>query len=132
MLALLGHLSLLFQPTSGSGSLARLHRIHARQDQGIRCRAGASEGLAAFVSCVSRRGAAPFAEGGGGHMPIERFDFPNANGLRLAAVLDRPGEEPVAFALFAHCFTCGKDNLAASRIAYALAERRIAVLRFDF
>jgi uncharacterized OsmC-like protein/alpha/beta superfamily hydrolase len=65
-------------------------------------------------------------------MPIERFDFPNANGLELAAVLDRPAEEPVAYALFAHCFTCGKDNLAASRIAHALAERRIAVLRFDF
>jgi putative redox protein len=65
-------------------------------------------------------------------MPIERFDFPNTNGLRLAAVLDRPAEEPVAYALFAHCFVCGKDNLAASRIAHALAEGRIAVLRFDF
>lgn len=65
-------------------------------------------------------------------MPIERFDFPNANGLRLAAVLDRPSEKPAAFALFAHCFTCGKDNVAASRIAQALAARDIAVLRFDF
>jgi alpha/beta superfamily hydrolase len=65
-------------------------------------------------------------------MPIERFDFPNASGLRLAAVLDRPPEQPAAYALFAHCFTCGKDNLAASRIAYALAARGIAVLRFDF
>jgi alpha/beta superfamily hydrolase len=34
--------------------------------------------------------------------------------------------------LFAHCFTCGKDNLAASRIAHTLADRGIAVLRFDF
>jgi alpha-beta hydrolase superfamily lysophospholipase len=65
-------------------------------------------------------------------MPIERFEFPNANGLRLAALLDRPPEEPAAYALFAHCFTCGKDNLAASRIAQALAARGIAVLRFDF
>jgi alpha/beta superfamily hydrolase len=65
-------------------------------------------------------------------MPIERFEFRNANGLRLAAVLDRPAVEPHAYALFAHCFTCGKDNLAASRIAQALAGRRIAVLRFDF
>lgn len=65
-------------------------------------------------------------------MPIERFDFPNASGLRLAAVLDRPFREPAAYALFAHCFTCGKDNLAASRIAHALADRGIAVLRFDF
>jgi alpha/beta superfamily hydrolase len=65
-------------------------------------------------------------------MPIERFEFRNANGLRLAAVLDRPAVEPHAYALFAHCFTCGKDNLAASRIAQALAAHRIAVLRFDF
>jgi predicted alpha/beta-hydrolase family hydrolase len=65
-------------------------------------------------------------------MLMERFDFPNANGLRLAAVLDRPSEEPAAFALIAHCFTCGKDNLAASRIAQALAARSVAVLRFDF
>ncbi|HMA75619.1 MAG TPA: alpha/beta fold hydrolase [Xanthobacteraceae bacterium] len=65
-------------------------------------------------------------------MPLERFDFPNASGLRLAAVLDRPLEEPRAYALFAHCFTCGKDNFAASRIAHALADRGVAVLRFDF
>jgi putative redox protein len=37
-----------------------------------------------------------------------------------------------AYALFAHCFTCGKDVLAAKRIATALAARGIAVLRFDF
>jgi alpha/beta superfamily hydrolase len=65
-------------------------------------------------------------------MPIERFEFRNANGLRLAAVLDRPPVEPRAYALFAHCFTCGKDNLAASRIAQALTAHRIAVPRFDF
>jgi putative redox protein len=34
--------------------------------------------------------------------------------------------------LFAHCFTCGKDNLASKRIAEALAERSFAVVRFDF
>ena len=37
-----------------------------------------------------------------------------------------------AYALFAHCFTCGKDGLAAKRIAVALAAKGIAVLRFDF
>src|SRR5215217_2951143 len=37
-----------------------------------------------------------------------------------------------AYALFAHCFTCGKDVLAAKRIANALAGKGIAVLRFDF
>jgi len=65
-------------------------------------------------------------------MALERFDFPNPDGLRLAALLDRPLGEPVAYALFAHCFTCGKDNLAAGRIAHALASHGIAVLRFDF
>ena len=39
---------------------------------------------------------------------------------------------PTAYALFAHCFTCGKDNLAARRIAERLTIHGIAVLRFDF
>jgi uncharacterized OsmC-like protein/alpha-beta hydrolase superfamily lysophospholipase len=65
-------------------------------------------------------------------MPAERFDFPNAAGERLAALLDRPAGAPRAFALFAHCFTCGKDIRAARRIAHGLTARGIAVLRFDF
>jgi putative redox protein len=50
----------------------------------------------------------------------------------LAARLERPAGEARAVALFAHCFTCTKEILAAKRIASALAERGIAVLRFDF
>src|ERR1051326_1839079 len=65
-------------------------------------------------------------------MPAERFDFPNASGARLAALLDRPSGAPRAFALFAHCFTCGKDIRAVRRIAEGLAARGIAVVRFDF
>jgi len=65
-------------------------------------------------------------------MPLERFDFPNARGEKLSALLDRPAGQPLAFALFAHCFTCGKDVLAAKRIAEGLTARGIAVLRFDF
>jgi uncharacterized OsmC-like protein/alpha-beta hydrolase superfamily lysophospholipase len=65
-------------------------------------------------------------------MPAERFDFPNASGERLAALIDRPDGAPRAFALFAHCFTCGKDIRAARRIAEGLTARGIAVLRFDF
>ena len=65
-------------------------------------------------------------------MPAERFDFPNASGERLAALLDRPSGSTHAFALFAHCFTCGKDIRAARRIAEGLTARGIAVLRFDF
>src|ERR1043166_5145582 len=65
-------------------------------------------------------------------MPSERFDFPNAQGEKRPALLERPTGQPVAFALFAHCFTCGKDVLAAKRIAEGLTARGIAVLRFDF
>ena len=65
-------------------------------------------------------------------MPAERFDFPNTKGERLAALLDRPIDKPRAYALFAHCFTCGKDAHAARRIAEGLTELGIAVLRFDF
>jgi uncharacterized OsmC-like protein/pimeloyl-ACP methyl ester carboxylesterase len=65
-------------------------------------------------------------------VPYERFDFRNAAGERLAALLDYPVDEPRAYALFAHCFTCGKDIHAAKRIAEALTTLGIAVLRFDF
>ncbi len=65
-------------------------------------------------------------------MRAERFDFPNAKGERLAALLDLPSGKPHAFALFAHCFTCGKDSHAAKRIAERLTAIGIAVLRFDF
>jgi uncharacterized OsmC-like protein/fermentation-respiration switch protein FrsA (DUF1100 family) len=65
-------------------------------------------------------------------MPTERFQFTGSEGQQLAAALETP-EGPVrAYALFAHCFTCGKDGLAAKRIAVALAAKGIAVLRFDF
>jgi uncharacterized OsmC-like protein/alpha-beta hydrolase superfamily lysophospholipase len=65
-------------------------------------------------------------------MPAERFDFVNAHGEKLAALLDRPDGPVRATALFAHCFTCGKDNKAARRIAEGLKLHGIAVLRFDF
>src|SRR5437016_3507674 len=65
-------------------------------------------------------------------MPTERFQFTGVGGHQLAAALDMPEREPLAYALFAHCFTCGKDVLAAKRIAVALAAEGIAVLRFDF
>src|SRR6059058_3461730 len=65
-------------------------------------------------------------------MANERFQFPGAEGHQLAAALELPDQAPVAYALFAHCFTCGKDTLAAKRISVALAAKGIAVLRFDF
>src|SRR6266480_5338287 len=65
-------------------------------------------------------------------MPTERFQFTGSEGQQLAASLDLPERKPLGYALFAHCFTCGKDVLAAKRIAVALAAKGIAVLRFDF
>jgi alpha/beta superfamily hydrolase len=65
-------------------------------------------------------------------MISERTDFLGAYGQTLAARLDAPTGTPHAYALFAHCFTCGKDIFAASRIAQALTSHHIAVLRFDF
>jgi uncharacterized OsmC-like protein/pimeloyl-ACP methyl ester carboxylesterase len=65
-------------------------------------------------------------------VPTERFQFTGEGGHQLAAALDTPDGAIQAYALFAHCFTCGKDVLAAKRIAVALAGKGIAVLRFDF
>lgn len=58
--------------------------------------------------------------------------FAGSGGDQLAARLDLPAGTVRAFALFAHCFTCGKDVLAARRIAAGLAEAGVGVLRFDF
>jgi|SRR6185369_6532348 len=66
-------------------------------------------------------------------MKTERITFLNAQGERLAARLELPGDgRPLAYALFAHCFTCSKDLKAVVNICRALSSRRIAVLRFDF
>jgi len=67
-------------------------------------------------------------------MPLKstRVNFKGRKGQELAARLDRSMGPVVAYALFAHCFTCSKDVFAASRIAKALAEHGIATLRFDF
>ncbi|MFZ5608658.1 MAG: alpha/beta fold hydrolase [Pseudomonadota bacterium] len=64
-------------------------------------------------------------------MKSEKIEFPGTQGM-LAARLDTPADRPRAYALFAHCFTCTKDILAAGKIARRLAARGIAVLRFDF
>jgi putative redox protein len=60
------------------------------------------------------------------------FDFDGSGGRRLSGRLDGPETTPRGWAIFAHCFTCGKDSLAASRVARALARAGIGVLRFDF
>lgn len=66
-------------------------------------------------------------------MKSQRISFPNTRGEKLSARLDLPeDEQPIAYALFAHCFTCTKSIKAAVNIAAALNRERIAVLRFDF
>lgn len=62
----------------------------------------------------------------------EKVTFEGALGERLDARLEYPLGPPRAFAIFAHCFSCSKNVLAASRISRSLAECGIAVLRFDF
>lgn len=65
-------------------------------------------------------------------MSTRSFDFDSGSGYRLSGRLEAPESSPVGWAIFAHCFTCGKDNLAATRITRALAQKGIGVLRFDF
>ena len=65
-------------------------------------------------------------------MRTERLEFANSRGEKLAGLIDLPLGKTNTFALFAHCFTCGKDNLAAKRISERLAMSGIGVLRFDF
>ncbi|MPY79304.1 MAG: alpha/beta fold hydrolase [Actinophytocola sp.] len=61
----------------------------------------------------------------------QKLTFPGSQG-ELAGRIELPVETPRAWALFAHCFTCGADIVAATRISRALAEACVAVLRFDF
>ncbi|SIO24923.1 putative redox protein [Rhodovulum sp. ES.010] len=63
---------------------------------------------------------------------MEKIIFAGHDGHSLAARLDRPAGAVRAAALFAHCFTCGKDIHAARRIAGRLNALGFAVLRFDF
>ncbi|MDP9890972.1 putative redox protein [Variovorax boronicumulans] len=65
-------------------------------------------------------------------MPTRSFEFLNTGGHRLSGSLEMPEGIQRGWALFAHCFTCGKNNLAAVRIARTLASVGIGVLRFDF
>jgi uncharacterized OsmC-like protein/alpha-beta hydrolase superfamily lysophospholipase len=63
---------------------------------------------------------------------IDSFEFQGADGRRLIGRFESPSGRVRGWALFAHCFTCGKDNLAAVRIARTLAGQGIGALRFDF
>jgi len=62
-----------------------------------------------------------------------KLEFSNNRGDRLAAILDQPARgETLAYGIFAHCFTCNKNYKGIRHICRALAQRGIAMLRFDF
>lgn len=66
-------------------------------------------------------------------MRSEKLTIPNAAGRRLGARLDLPVDgNPIAYALFAHCFTCTKNLRAVTNISRALTQQGFGVLRFDF
>ena len=61
-----------------------------------------------------------------------KIQFETNDGIALAGLLESPDREPISTVLFAHCFTCGKDIAAASRIARSLVKLGHQVMRFDF
>ncbi len=66
-------------------------------------------------------------------MKTVSLSFPNEQGITLSAKLELPStRQPTHFAIFAHCFTCGQNSLAAVHISRGLTECGFGVLRFDF
>ncbi len=66
-------------------------------------------------------------------MQSQNLKIENLDGQKLSARLDSPLDgKPIAYALFAHCFTCSKNLKAVANISRALTREGIAVLRFDF
>ena len=65
-------------------------------------------------------------------MNKKRVFFSNAFGEQLAGDLVFPVGKPRAFALFAHCFTCGKDIKTMSYLTTAINQQGYAILKFDF
>lgn len=62
-----------------------------------------------------------------------RVTFPNQNGDMIAGRLEMPiDEQPTHIGLFSHCFTCSKEFFAPTKVSKALADRGIAMMRFDF
>lgn len=66
-------------------------------------------------------------------MRSQRIEILHPKGHNLAAVLDLPADGVIkSCAIFAHCFTCGKDLRGARRISGQLNQAGIAVIRLDF
>jgi uncharacterized OsmC-like protein/esterase/lipase len=66
-------------------------------------------------------------------MEYKKVTFKNESGTTISGRMDLPADrEPLAYALFAHCFTCTKNLKAIAHICRALTDHGMAVLRFDF
>lgn len=66
-------------------------------------------------------------------MKETHFTFQNNDGITLSARMQWPASQhPHTYALFAHCFTCGKSLNAVRNISKGLAGRGFAVFCFDF
>lgn len=61
-----------------------------------------------------------------------RITLTGSTGDELVGMMDLPAGQVRAYAMFAHCFTCSKDTIAAARISRTLADSGVAVLRLDF
>ena len=66
-------------------------------------------------------------------MRTKKYYFQNDRDQKLAAYLDMPVDGIIRdYAIYAHCFTCGKNLKIGYHISRALTRHHIAVLRFDF
>jgi uncharacterized OsmC-like protein/fermentation-respiration switch protein FrsA (DUF1100 family) len=111
----------------------------SRRDRFMSSSAPQSFAAVLAASCVTIRPRSPGSEASvlgcaeqEKRMATTMFDFEGSGGHRLSGRLEAPETTPRGWAIFAHCFTCGKDSLAASRLARALSRIGIGVFRFDF
>lgn len=66
-------------------------------------------------------------------MKNKTISFKNSKGVQLSGKLELPvNQHPVAYAIFAHCFTCNKNLTAVRNIARTLTLHGFGVVRFDF
>jgi uncharacterized OsmC-like protein/esterase/lipase len=67
------------------------------------------------------------------YMKSKKITFENSKNITLSGKLELPiDQHPIAYAIFAHCFTCSKDFTAVRNISKALTVHGFGVLRFDF
>ncbi|MEX1190397.1 MAG: alpha/beta fold hydrolase [Brumimicrobium sp.] len=66
-------------------------------------------------------------------MKLTKVDFQNKTGETISARIDFPlDQKPLAYVLFAHCFTCNKNLTPVKNISRQLTDQGFAVFRFDF